>query len=101
MILTRTSFIMASMMPFLSVGVSTLDRERRRDRAEPGAGRYRGAVHEPDGDVATGVVPHDVARAVAVEVAGLGTAPHRRQAADPRRAGIEDRRAVHLPDRDV
>src|SRR5208282_415348 len=79
----------------------------------PGAGRHgadvrgggvqdRGAVHQPDRHVAGRVAPENVAIAVAVEVAGADDRPGAgRHGADVRGGGIQDRGAVHQPDRHV
>src|SRR5208282_3861312 len=62
----------------------------------------RGAVHLPDRHVAGRVAPENVGIAVAVEVAGADDRPSAgRHGADVRGGGIQDRGAVHQPDRHV
>src|SRR5208282_251155 len=63
----------------------------------------RGAIHLPDRHVAGRVVPENVGLAVAVEVAGADDRPAGggRHGGDVRGGGVQDRGAVHQPDRHI
>src|SRR6266853_548924 len=76
-----------------SVGIGALDGPD--DGYISNAGRLRDlrAVHEPDRHIAAGVMPENVALAVAVEVAGPDNRPHGGCISDPRRQ--HDLCAVH------
>jgi hypothetical protein len=61
----------------------------------------RRAVHFPDGDVAAGVTPQNVAPAVAVEITCPDDRPGAGHIRHERGRCIQDTRAVHLPNRNV
>src|SRR5262249_56342273 len=91
-----------------SIGVGALDRPDRvtgcystYDGDTPDARRLRDlrAVHEPDRHVAAGVLPEEVALAVAIKVAGPYDRPIGR---DRTKAGrLAERSAGHQPDRQI
>src|SRR5258708_9588877 len=61
-----------------------------------------GAIHEPNRNVAAGgVAPQNVALAVTVEVARPSDLEVGGDISDARRVGVQDRCAVHFPNRDV
>src|SRR5258708_28785461 len=82
-----------------SICIGTLDRPDGGDTCNPCRLRDLRAIHEPDRHIATGVLPENVALAVAVKVAG----PHDRPAGGSRadNRGLLDLRAVHHPPRHI
>src|SRR5258706_11500379 len=78
-----------------SVGIGAVDGPD--DGYISNAGRLRDlrAIHEPHRYIAAGVLPENVALAVAVEVAGLDDRPHGRGITDGSR--LRDLLVIHQP----
>src|SRR5215467_15458757 len=78
-----------------SIGVGALDRPDGGDISDPRRLCDLRAVHEPDRHIAAGVMPENVALAVAVEIARLDDRPSCRCRAET--DGQHELRTVHQP----
>src|SRR6266478_4216821 len=83
----------------LSVGVGALDGPDGGDISYPRRLRDLRAVHQPDRHIAAGVMPENVAHAIAVEVPGSDDRPGGRYTSDPH--DLRYLRAVHQTDRNI
>src|SRR5258708_31037426 len=78
-----------------SIGVGALDRPDGGEISDPRRLCDLRAVHEPDRHIAAGVIPENVALAVAVEIARLDDRPSCGRRAEPH--GQRELRTVPLP----
>src|SRR5579872_911149 len=81
------------------LGIERLDHPARSDVAVVCNRRDCCAVHEPCADVAAAIRPENVARSIAIEVAGLSDSPIERHVANY--AGRRNLAAVHQPHADI